>query len=180
VNPAHSAVTVRKLKFDGTEKYRWPGDLLGVEGEWLIVHHDRRRHAKVGAQSRPEADKAAHFVRYAGQTSPLCILFAFDARGAFLDAKCDAALPATFSDGVIDFVDMDLDVIVLPGSEHYVRDQEEFARRTDSMGYTPEATRLAHLGILHALRMVRRRQFPFDGHAESLGHGVAGGTTRLN
>ncbi len=78
----------------------------------------------------------------------------------------------------LDFVDLDLDVIVLPGLQHYVRDQEVFAERSVTMAYTEEAKRTAHLGILHSLRMVRRQQFPFDGHANEQIQRALSGTAR--
>ena len=57
-----------------------------------------------------------------------------------------------------------------------VKDQEVFAERASSMNYSEEAKRAAHLGILHALRLVRRRQFPFDGHADDVMRRILGGT----
>ncbi len=166
-------VVVRKLKFDGSVKYSWPGDLLDLqEGAWAVVHHDPTRHTKLGPDSRPEGGEPAHLLHYLGLAGPVTVLFAYSLDGEFLDAKCDAAFPATLEVERLDFVDLDLDVVVLPGWQHYVRDQEVFAERAVTMGYTDEAKRTAHLGILHALRMVRRRAFPFDGDADRLIRGI--------
>jgi protein associated with RNAse G/E len=113
-----------------------------------------------------------------GLEVPVTVLFWFDRQGEFVDAKCDAAFPATRSGTSLDFIDLDLDVIVLPGLQHYVRDQEVFAERSVTMAYSESAKQTAHIGILHSLRMVRRRQFPFDGHAERLIRELLGGTAR--
>jgi hypothetical protein len=169
--PTHPEVIVRKLKFDGSAKYAWPGTLVEmVEDDWAVVHHDPRRHEKVGAglDLRADGSDRASMLHYVGLARPVSVLFAFSRVGKFLEAKCDAALPATRIGNMIDFVDLDLDVVMLPGGAHYIRDQEVFAERSIAMGYSEEAKRQAHLGILHALRMVRRKQFPFDGHAERL------------
>ena len=161
-------VVVRKLKFDGSVKYQWPGELVETPGnEWAVVYHDPVRHEK-RPDSAPEDEPAAHMLHYVGLAGPVSVLFAFSMEGAFLEAKCDAALPGTIRGSVIDFVDLDLDVVVLPGGTHYIRDQEVFAQRSRSMGYSDEAKRQAHLGILKSLRMIRRGQFPFDGHADGL------------
>ena len=173
--PADSQVVVRKLKFDGSVKYAWPGTLVEIIGEaWAVVYHDPSRHEKVpaGAETQVNGSDEAHMFHYLGLVQPVTALFAFSRAGQFLEAKCDAALPATRHGDSIDFVDLDLDVIVLPGGTHYIRDQDVFADRSVSMGYSEEAKRQAHLGILHALRMVRRQHFPFDGHAERLGRRV--------
>jgi protein associated with RNAse G/E len=173
---ARQRVTIRKLKFDGSVKYEWDGRLVERNGDWLVVTHhfpqDRKRPA-------PEVNRSLD-IHYVSLSQPLTVLFSFDRRGAFQEAKCDAALPAEQQGLSIDFVDLDLDVVVMPGFTHYVRDQQVFAERAVSMGYTPEAQRSAHLGILRALRLVRRRQFPFDGHAERLAQSTLSGAAARN
>ncbi|GIW13419.1 MAG: hypothetical protein KatS3mg062_0858 [Tepidiforma sp.] len=159
-------VTVRKLKYDGTVRYSWPGDLIDARGqEWLIVLHDSERHSK----SPPAPVTAAGFgIHTIGLRQPLTILHAFDPLGNFLEAKCDAALPAALRGRTIDFVDLDLDVVVVPGGDHYVRDLDVFQERAAAMHYPPDVRRAAWRGILHALRAIRRRRFPFDGTLEAL------------
>ena len=137
-----------------------------------LIKLKRAREASPHVQGCPGGGEPAHLLHYIGLVGPVTVLFSFSLEGQFLDAKCDAALPATMAGDAIDFVDLDLDVIVLPGGQHYVRDQKVFAERRQTMGYSSEAQRTAHLGILHALRMVRRRAFPFDGHAEALVHAI--------
>lgn len=169
-------VTVRKKKFDGSVKYSWPGSLFdtGEEG-WLGVYHDPRRDEKRLTAGPSDPGEPAHLLHYCSTQLPLTVIFGFGMDGTFFEAKCDAALPAEFHDNQLDFVDMDLDVVVLPGGQHYVRDQEIFAERAATMGYTEAAKRAAHQGILHALRIVRRGQFPFDGHPERFLAGLSGG-----
>lgn len=168
-------VVVRKLKFDGSVRSEWPGDLVESTAEWAVVYHDPLRHEK--RQDAPsESGVPAHLLHYVGLRLPVTVLFAYSSRFEFLDAKCDAALPGALHGDRLDFVDLDLDVIVLPGGQHYVRDQEIFAERAVSMGYDDRTKRVAHLGILHSLRMVRGRKFPFDGSAEALVRGLASGT----
>lgn len=177
----HPEVIVRKLKFDGSVKYEWPGETRDAgRDDWVAVHHDPERHLKRGLNSRAEDGEPAHMIHYIGLSAPLSVIFAYSLQGTFLDAKCDAALPGSRSGKYVDFVDLDLDVVVLPGWQHFVKDQEVFAERSISMGYSEEAKRAAHLGILHSLRMVRRRQFPFDGHADELIRAILSGTRTGN
>lgn len=174
-------LTVRKRKFDGSVKYEWPGEVMDSgRADWIAVYHHPRRYQKRLADGSVQEGVPAHLIHYVGLAVPLTVIFAFSLDGEFLDAKCDAALPGELDGVFLDFVDLDLDVVVLPGLQHYVRDQEVFAERSISMNYSQEAKRAAHRGILHALRLVRRRQFPFDGHAESLARAIAGGTEFRN
>lgn len=169
-------LVVRKLKFDGSVRYAWDGELMEEREGWLVVLHDWRRHEKRESASSNIQGAAGFGIHYLGTDGPLSVLFWFDEAGEFADAKCDAAFPAVRRGETADFVDLDLDVVVLPGGSHYIRDQQVFADRCISMGYSEEAQRAAHLGILHALRKVRRGTFPFDGHAENLMKGILGGT----
>jgi len=169
-----SPIVIRKLKFDGSVRYEWEGELIEELDGWAIVLHDTSRHQKHDSKPSPNLEPGVG-LHYLGLDSPLTVLFWFDPSLTFCDAKCDASLPASHSGNGFDFVDLDLDVIVLPGLQHYVRDQEGFAERSTSMGYSESARRAAHAGILRALRAVRRRQFPFDGSPERLIREVAGG-----
>ncbi|MGE3073828.1 MAG: DUF402 domain-containing protein [Dehalococcoidia bacterium] len=175
---SNEMVVVRKLKFDGSVRYEWDGDMVAELDGWAVVLHNPNRHEKRQAKAPVEDGSGGFGLHYLGFDEPVTVLFWFDERGRFVDAKCDAAYPAVRADDRMDFIDLDLDVIVLPGLQHYVRDQEVFAERSVTMAYSEEAKRIAHLGILHSLRMVRRELFPFDGHADELAQLVLSGTAR--
>ncbi|MGE0601821.1 MAG: DUF402 domain-containing protein [Dehalococcoidia bacterium] len=171
-------IVVRKLKFDGSVRYEWDGEVLAELPGWAVVLHDPGRHEKRESNATAREAPSGLGLHYIGFEEPVSILFWFDERGRFVDAKCDAAFPAIRWQHRMDFIDLDLDVIVLPGQQHYVRDQEVFAERSVSMSYSTEAKHIAHLGILHSLRMVRRQLFPFDGHANEMVKLALSGTAR--
>lgn len=159
-------IVVRKRKYDGTTRYEWPGDLIHAVGDdWLVVLHDSARHRKDPPSPFETAGFGIHSI---GLRSPLTVLHWFDELGRLVDAKCDAALPAELNGRTIDFVDLDLDVIVLPGGHHYIRDRDVFEERARALSYPPDVRRAAWCGILRALRAVRRSRFPFDGTPEAL------------
>jgi protein associated with RNAse G/E len=161
-------VTVRKLKFDGSVKYEWDGDLVEAIGDdWAIVFHDSELHDKREALLRP-AEPRSYGFHYVGLTQPLTVLVSFDERGDWTGAKCDAALPGAVRGRAIDFVDLDLDVIVGRDLSYYVRDVEVFAERSRTMAYGDEAKSAALRGIGLAIALVERREPPFDGSAEAL------------
>ncbi len=164
----HNPVTVRKLKYDGSVKYDWDGDLVDGGDGWVATFHEAAVHGK-SLTLRDEVPPFA--IRYFWTGQPLGVLFCFDSQGTFTYAKCDASLPAEVSGRSVSFVDLDLDVVVVPtasGLSYSVKDQAVFAARRLSMGYSEEACRAANRGMGIGLRMVRRRSFPFDGSAEAL------------
>lgn len=155
-------VETRKLKFDGTAKPAWHGDLVdAVDDRWLVVFFERPAYAIRG-------EPVAYALQFYGMLQPLSILVCFDDAGSVIEWQCDAGLPARITGRVIEFVDLDLDVMVNPDGTHYVRDLEDFKARSAAMGYSEEAKQAAWKGVALALLLVKRKRYPFDGSAEAL------------
>ncbi|MFN0147452.1 MAG: DUF402 domain-containing protein, partial [Dehalococcoidia bacterium] len=88
--------------------------------------------------------------------------------GRFLQAHADAALPARLRGREIDFVDLDMDVIVAADLSCSVRDEEEFEAHRVSMHYPEHVVRAAREGIQLATAAVEARAWPLDGSADLL------------
>ena len=156
-----NSVLVRKLKYDGSVRSEWEGELLAVEAdEWLVVLHHPERHQKWQHGERARADIL--MVHCLNAVRPITILLGFDANGHFNEAKCDAALPAIHNEQLIKFVDLDLDVIVNNDLTYYVRDQKQFEQNRARMSIPDNVVSLAHRGIDIANTLVQTRSFPFD------------------
>jgi protein associated with RNAse G/E len=155
-------VETRKLKFDGSAKPSWHGDLVdAVEDRWLVVFFERPPYAIRG-------EAVVFALQFYGMRQPLSVLVCFDAAGRAMEWQCDAGLPARIMGRVIEFIDLDLDVMVNPDGTYYVRDLEDFEARSTAMGYSEEARQAAWKGVALALLLVKRRRYPFDGSAEAL------------
>jgi uncharacterized protein len=155
-------VSTRKLKFDGTVKSSWDGDLVDASDDgWLAVFYERPEH-RIGGQA------VVYALRYFSTRLPLSILVSFDEGGGVLEYQCDAALPATVDGRTVDMIDLDLDVMASASLEYFVRDQERFEQNRGTMGYTREAAEAAHEGVRGAIELIVAGAFPFDGSAERL------------
>lgn len=159
-----------KRKFDGSSKGPWHGDLVEETADgWLVVFYERPPHT-VGGQPVPYALQYFHLER------PLVILVNFDERGAVTEYQCDACLPATLQGRRLDYVDLDLDLMVPAQGEPYERDHDDFARNREAMGYPQEAVASARAGISLAWHLYRDAAAPFDGSpALILGPAIAAG-----
>ncbi len=172
-----NAVTVRKVKFDGSVSWEWEGDLVDGTDEWLVVYHgpEHPPPAKWARKWAAESERAGngealprYVIHYVGTAAPLTALLFYDERGEFLGGQCDAALPAKVSRREVTFVDLDLDVIVRADWSYYVRDHEDFERNRAAMGYAEGAIAAAREGVRLAEEMIRARRRPFDGHGEAV------------
>lgn len=164
-------VETRKLKFDasgqsvGLErpgKPPWQARVIDeVPGRWVVTYSHRPGHVT-------RETEVVHAIQFFGLDKPLTVLACFDAERVLVEYQCDAALPAVRTGSLIEYVDLDLDVMVNPDGTHFVRDLEEFEERSVSLGYSEEAKAAAWKGVALALLLVKRKRYPFDGSAERL------------
>ncbi len=154
-------IVVQKTKFNGEVKSEWEGELVkSADSNWRIVLHHPIHHNKFEDGQIAQADHL--FVHCLNLVEPLSVLLCFDDAGHFLQAKCDAALPAIQTDQTITFVDLDLDIIVESDFSWWLQDEDTFAQHRVSMGYSEQAIQNAHDGIELAKKLVTSRQFPFN------------------
>lgn len=157
---------VRKLKADGRVKSEWVGRLLdSAESNWLVVLHHPDQHQKYANGLRVRADQM--FLHCLNTVDPIGVLLRFDAQGAFVHAKCDAALPAVQDGAIVAFVDLDLDLLVSADFATHLQDEDVFARHCVEMAYSAELIETAQQSITLAREMVWTRSFPFCNHTLS-------------
>lgn len=154
-------VVVRKRKYDGRVKSEWEGELLvSAEPDWLIVCHHPERHRKQRNGEALQADRL--FIHCFHTVEPLAVLLQYDAQGQFEEAKCDAALPSTLDGQVVQFLDLDLDLVVSAELKIQLKDEDIFALHAKQMAYPGDVIEQAWRGIELAQSLVEARSFPFD------------------
>ena len=81
--------------------------------------------------------------------------------GAFRNFYCNINMPPVFENGVLDYVDLDLDVLIWPDLRYEILDRDDFERNSVKYNYA-EAVRVKALECLGELmRMIEKREFPF-------------------
>jgi predicted RNA-binding protein associated with RNAse of E/G family len=161
VAPTPTAINVRKRKFDNSIKSEWEGELFPVQfPDWLLVLHHPDRHRKFYQAETSRFELL--FLHGFSLVHPLAFLFVYSSAGEFREAKCDAALPATRKENLIEFTDLDLDLIVNPDFSYYFRDEDQFAVNQQKMGYSETVVAQARNGMSLAESWVESRHFPFD------------------
>ncbi len=154
------SVTVQKLKYNGTVRSAWEGELLeSPNDKWVLVAHYPQRHLKT--QNGKTMSHERLFVHGFHRCKPVAFLIEYNHNLTVRDIKCDATLPAKIGKKKISFVDLDLDLIVTPTLKYHVRDQVAFAKRVIRWGYPRKVRRQAYAGIKHAKLLVKKEKFPF-------------------
>ena len=161
VPSSQTTVTVRKRKFDNTIKSEWEGEIMPVHfPDWLFVLHHPERHLKFSQEGVVRSKR--FFLHGFNLNQPLTVLFEYSTKGEFREAKCDAALPATRKGNLIEFTDLDLDLIVKPDFSFYQRDEDQFAKNRKKMKYSKTVVAQARRGMMMAEVLVKTRRFPFN------------------
>jgi uncharacterized protein len=75
---------------------------------------------------------------------------------------CNINLPPTFNNGVLDYVDLDIDVLVWKNFEYKILDLEEFEHHSKKFLYPIEIIEKAKSALNELLELIDKRSFPFD------------------
>ncbi len=82
--------------------------------------------------------------------------------GKFRNFYCNIALPPFIGEGLVEFIDLDLDVMVDSEGGIYVLDEDEFAENAARYAYPREVTETVPKVLASLLRIVQEHKFPFD------------------
>jgi protein associated with RNAse G/E len=74
----------------------------------------------------------------------------------------DVSTPARWEPRRVTMVDLDLDVVRTPAGECSIRDEDEFASHSATLGYPPEVVASAQRSADLSLTRVVGREEPFD------------------
>jgi Protein of unknown function (DUF402) len=160
-------VRIHKRKYDGTLAREMTADLVdGSAGGGLAVHLDMRRHQSIANGQPSRFD--GHVIGLLSESAPLAWWFMYDTVGRLDHTYVDAALPVTLRGRTIEYVDLDLDLIIQPDWGYVIDDQDEFEVNRLAMAYPDHVIAAAHEGIRLATAAVEARAWPLDGSADLL------------
>lgn len=162
-----NAVTVRKLKYDGSIKREYEGDLVDANESWLVVYHIPGRHSHL-VYGEPSDFGVAQSLQFMNLDLPLVATVTFDELGRVPHHYVDAALPTTIAGRTISWIDLDLDIDSPIEGRASIWDIEELEQRRREMRYPDEVVDAAWRGIRIGSELLANGRFPFDGSASTL------------
>ena len=156
---APERITVRVLKYDGTEYRRWEGTLAQRDESLIVIDAefaDDVLHHLLGNIRR-----GTRTIEYYWLDRWYNIFQFLDSDGATKLFYCNVNMRPEISRGILSYIDLDLDILVLPDSSYQVLDLEEFEANAARYGYTDQVKRQAHAALAELISMIETRQFPF-------------------
>jgi hypothetical protein len=153
-------ISVRVLKYDGTEHRRWPAVVIRQEADLLVldakfdeeIHHDLLGTIAAGTTSIEYywLDRWYNIFRFSEPSGPLRNYY------------CNVNVPPTFDGSVLTYIDLDIDILVNADLSYTVLDLDEFEHHAERYGYSNEVREQAEHALEQLKQLIESRAFPFN------------------
>jgi len=162
---AEKQITIRSRKYDMKVRRTWKCELLEHTGELIEavgVFDLDVEHPGLGSISRGTVSHEFYW------PERWYNVFRFhEPDGRFRNYYCNISMPPTFGDGVLDYVDLDIDVVVWEDRRYDILDRDDFERNTSKYGYPPELIQKVHESLDDLTTQIDTGQFPFAMHLQN-------------
>lgn len=82
--------------------------------------------------------------------------------GTLRNFYCNVNMPPKFENGTLDYVDLDIDVLIWPNFESEILDREEFEKNAERFSYSSEIVEKARTSLEELISLIEQREFPFS------------------
>jgi uncharacterized protein len=154
-------IIVRVLKHDGAEYRRWAAHIVKLEGSLIVLvgeFEDDVEHALLGSIRR-----GTRTIEYYWLDRWYNVFRFLEDDGRTRLFYCNINTPPQVADGVLSYIDLDIDVVVQPDLSYQVLDVDEFERNADRFEYSETTQRYAERALEELISLIETRQFPFSG-----------------
>lgn len=155
-----SHITVRVLKYDGTEHRHWSATLAKEDDSLIVLDAEFEedvRHHLLG-----DINRGTRTIEYYWLDRWHNIFRFLESDGATKLYYCNVNMPPQISDGILSYVDLDIDILVQPDLSYQVLDLEEFELNSARLGYSEQVKAQAHEAVDELISMIETRAFPFS------------------
>ena len=153
-------ITVRVLKYDGTEDRRWNARLERQENSLIVLHaafddevqHDLLGNISCGTRTIEYywLDHWYNVFRFLEEDSTTKLFY------------CNVNVPPVISGGILSYIDLDIDILVQPDFSYQVLDLDEFTVNAVRYRYSEQIKRQARSAVDELVSLIETRQFPFS------------------
>ncbi len=153
-------VTINSRKFDGKIHRSWQAELIEQKNSLLTFVGEFVRevkHSHLGVIRRGTISYEFYWLdRWYN-------IFRFhQPDGDLRNFYCNVNLPPTFENGVLDYVDLDVDVLVWKDFSYSILDVDEFEENARIFNYPADLVTKTIANLAELLYLVENRKFPFD------------------
>jgi protein associated with RNAse G/E len=146
---AGDIVTINSRKYDGTIRRSWTCRFVSQEDSLLVFEGEFESEV-----SHPDLGLIAagsRSLEYYWLDRWYNVFRFYEPTGEFRNLYCNVNMPPTVENGVLDYVDLDIDVVVWPDGAAKVLDEDDFEANAETYDY-PESVRAAAIDALAEIK----------------------------
>ena len=153
-------VTINSRKFDGKIHKSWQAEFLNTEDSLLIFVGEFEKeinHPFLGVIRRGTISYEFYW------TDRWYNIFRFhEPDGSLRNFYCNVNLPPEFKDDILDYIDLDIDLLVWKDFSYQVLDLDEFEQNALRFSYSQELYQNALNGLDELISLVKNKSYPFN------------------
>ena len=152
-------IIVRVLKYDGTEHRRWNARIAQCDDSLIVL--DAEFEYDVKHEVLGEIPRGTRTAEYYWFNRWYNIFRFLEKEGSTRLWYCNINTPPNLENGVLSYIDLDIDVLVQPDFTYQVLDTDEFEQNALVFGYPDEVRRDVQRATSEVTSLIEARQFPF-------------------
>ncbi len=157
---SQNIVTIISRKFDGTIHKTWTAKLISRKDKLLTLvgeFEKEIRHPQLGIIRRGTISYEFYWL------DGWFNIFRFhEMDGGLRNFYCNINTPPKFENNFLDYIDLDIDVLVTKDFSIEILDKDEFEENCKKFNYSIKIKKQIDDSLKKILRLVENRGFPFD------------------
>lgn len=151
-------ITVNSRKYDGSIRRTWRGELIEQQGSLLTLVGEFDTTVDHPDLGRIEKGTISH--EYYWLDRWYSIFRFHEPSGSLRNFYCNINMPPSFSGDVLDFVDLDIDVLVWPDLRYYVLDRDDYETNATRFDYPKHINEKVEEALSELLELIKTRNLP--------------------
>ena len=153
-------ISVRVLKYDGSDYRRWSGKIARRAAS--LVQLDAAFSMDAYHPLLGEIPRGTRLIEYYWLDRWYNVLRFLNDDGSTRHFYCNITTPPQLEGGLLTYVDLDMDVLALPDLSYQVLDLDEFEVNAERYGYPKEVRINARAAVSELISLIEARAFPFQ------------------
>lgn len=152
-------ITINSRKFDSSIHRSWSCKLIEKSNSLLVFVGEFEKevnHKQLGVIRRGTISYEYYW------TDRWYNIFRFhEPEGELRNFYCNVNMPPVFEDGVLDYVDLEIDILVWSDLSFEILDTDEFEENAKIFSYSDELKSKVYESVSELKTMIEKREFPF-------------------
>jgi len=157
---SNKIVTINSRKFDGKIHRSWKAKLIEINNNLLrfVGEFEKEiKHEHLGVIRRGTVSYEFYWLDRGFN------VFRFhEPDGRLRNFYCNVNLPPQLENNVLDYIDLDIDILVWKDFSFQILDLEEFEENAEKFSYSDNLKQTTDKNLKELIRLIEHRKFPFD------------------